>query len=112
MRRLAVLALLLPAAIPGTAGAATVAEEPSGDVYLSGPTVVFRAAPGEVNAVTLTAVQATGVVTIQDPGVPVTPGAGCHAVDPHTVSCGADAMGASPSAAGIELGAGADSARL
>ena len=86
------LAVVLAAALPPPAGAAetslAVASFCPGvcryQDYEEGRRVVFRADPGERNAVRIE--NANGRVS-RDAGAPVRAGAGCEPVDPSTVSC-------------------------
>jgi len=86
LRRLS-LALMLLAAVPATAPAATVSvseREPhkyeNGGAFLS-----FRAAAGERNVVTLE--RDGGELVIRDTGAPLAAGAGCRPVDAHAARC-------------------------
>jgi Ca2+-binding RTX toxin-like protein len=106
MRRLLLIALLALAPASG-AQAATVATTapfcPKG-CFESG-SLVYTAAPGEVNRVTLR--WGRGLV-VEDPGAVITPGAGCSAVDAHAVRCSVG----SPSVTSLDLGDGDDRALL
>jgi hypothetical protein len=51
-------------------------------VSLRGAAVAYRAAPGEVNRVTVT--PRTGAVTVRDAGAPVN---GCTAIGPNEARC-------------------------
>src|SRR3712207_5497201 len=80
------LIVIAPLAAPAPAEAATVSlGEPYSD-YSSGPTVVFAAAAGERNAVSLT-VAGDGSVTVRDTGAPVTARAPCQQVDANAARC-------------------------
>jgi Ca2+-binding RTX toxin-like protein len=85
----------LVAALWGWTGTAHAATVESG-----GGQVLFSAAPGEVNDLTLTVAAST--LTFHDSGAPVTAGSGCTAVDAHTVTC------PSSSEIGVSLNDGAD----
>lgn len=97
MRRLltqsAVLAVVLAAALPPPADAAEASLAAGifcsgvcrNQLYEEGHRVIFRADPGERNAVRVET--ANGLVTVRDAGAPVRAGAGCEPVDPSTVSC-------------------------
>jgi Ca2+-binding RTX toxin-like protein len=50
--------------------------------------VVFTAAPGKANVVTVSAVAGTSDLLVHDEGDTITPGSQCTAVDPNTVRCG------------------------
>jgi RTX calcium-binding nonapeptide repeat (4 copies) len=76
---------------PPGARAATVAVVAPPPAF-STQDVVFTAAPGEQNDVSVGRTddydaRRVAVVTISDAGAVITPGAGCQAVDPHTVAC-------------------------
>src|SRR5918912_2696591 len=92
------VALLLVSARP--AAAATVSLGPPAGDYFSGPSLDYRAAPGEHNQVALS-VAADRSVTVRDVGATVAPGAGCASVDAHTARCST-----LPGVATIESGAG------
>ncbi len=87
MLRALAIWLVVAAATSATAQAATVAvNETAPGRYDPGEShLVFTAADGERNDVTLTRDGATFVV--RDAGAPVTTGAGCAAIDPWTASC-------------------------
>src|SRR3954451_24340441 len=77
MRRIAVLALLLLAALaPAAAHASTAAVEADA--------LRVTAAPGEFNAVSVSA--GPGTLLVADSGAPLAPGPGCSAV-PGGLSC-------------------------
>lgn len=82
------VALLLILAAPAHAGTAAIGEATDCE-YRGGcstySTATFAAAPGEANDVTVTA--SGNDLTISDAGAPVTAGAGCRAVDAHSVAC-------------------------
>ena len=68
------------------AGAATVGTEP-GAYFPIPASLVFRAAAGEQNHVSVVALSSSQY-RIEDPGATVTPATGCSAtVDPHVVIC-------------------------
>lgn len=82
-RPVAALTALVAAALaasPPTAGAATAS--------VVGRTLAYLAAPGETNSVTVT--RRPDVFTITDTGATIAPGAGCTAVTPNQVVCGAE----------------------
>lgn len=118
--RALVLALLLLMAVPTAAGAATVSVAPyvepplpddgygSCGHYMQCPAdmLVFTAAPGEVNQVTITITPEPVVlrlrIVVRDEVVPVQAGAGCERLDDRTAACVAGAVGP------VYLGDGAD----
>jgi hypothetical protein len=111
--RVFVFALLLLLAAPAAAGAATVSVEPyvepplpPGDDgfgscgrYMICPAdmLVFTAAAGEVNEVTITSHEFVGFrstrIVVQELFVPVQAGPGCERLDDRTASCVAGAIG-------------------
>jgi hypothetical protein len=110
--RALVLALLLLVAVPTAAGAATVRVEPyvepplppgddgfgSCSRYMQCPAdmLVFTAAAGEVNQVTITAEIADfrrSRIVVREAVVPVQAGPGCERVDDRTAACVAGAIG-------------------
>ena len=107
------LALVILIALPAVAGAATVRvdayQEPAGiepesscSRYMMCPpaTLVFTAAAGEVNDVTITR---EGILyTVRDSGAPVDAASGCQRVDAQTVTCNAEVVGS------VALGDGDD----
>lgn len=72
--------------------------------YEEGRRVVFRADPGERNAVKIE--NTDGRVTLRDAGAPVRAGAGCQPVDPSAVSCSLGGMSVLESS--VSLGDGDD----
>ena len=52
--------------------------------------ITFTAASGDENDVSMTL--AAGMYTITDAGAPITPGAGCSALDANTVTCASDGV--------------------
>jgi Ca2+-binding RTX toxin-like protein len=107
MRRLLLL-IALGALVPASgAQAATVTTTepfcPKGCFEYG--SLVYTAAPGEVNRVTL---RWSGGLLVEDPGAVITPGAGCRAVDAHTARCSVG----SPSVTSLNLGDGDDHALL
>jgi Ca2+-binding RTX toxin-like protein len=91
---LPLIALCLPLLAAPAAQAGTVAP--------AGTKLAYRAAPGEVNRVTVTAV--TGSVTVRDAGAPVS---GCTAIGPNEARCDGSFRRLS-----MSLGDGADRARV
>jgi hypothetical protein len=118
--RALVLTLLLLVAVPTAAGAATVSVAPyvepplpddgygSCGHYMQCPAdmVVFTAAPGEVNQVTITSTSEPVVhrnrIVVREDFVPVQAGPGCERLDDRTAACVAGAIGP------VYLGDGAD----
>lgn len=83
---LAVLALCaVPAAAPGAT--VNVRETPPSSGDSGSAQLEFTAAPGELNVVTLVADAARIAYVVRDTGAPLTPGAGCSAVDANTATC-------------------------
>jgi hypothetical protein len=103
-RLAALLILVAPLVVAGTASAATVSirtepegqdEDPTGNLF-------YVAAPGEVNRLTVAVAGTTFAVT--DPGAVIGAGPGCHAIDAHRATCTGDGE------AVAELGDGDDTA--
>ena len=88
-RRVLLLVLLAALALAPSARASTVSVLANPDPSYLEARAIYRAAPGERNRVTVTAIESDPdfVVTFRDPGAPVEPGAGCVAKGPHTARC-------------------------
>ena len=80
LARAAVLAALVAAALPAAAGASTAQE-------MGGDQLRYMAAAGETNNATVS--RDGAVYRITDPGAPITPMAGCAAVNANEVTCAA-----------------------
>lgn len=109
MTRRLLLACLLLTATPGVAQAATVRGDtvpPSFPGGAPSSLVTYAAAAGETNDLTWSFPSAH-VVRLHDAGAPVSPQAGCVAVDAHTADCTAALSYASVT---VSLGDGADRA--
>src|SRR4051794_21121040 len=81
--RAAAAALLGMLALAAPASASTVS--------LDGA-LIYTAAPGETNALTMTYVDESEAIAasktiVHDPGATITPGANCESVDAHTATC-------------------------
>src|ERR1700710_2449844 len=87
MRLRFLVSLILCAAAPATASAATVSmrEDPPYKYDSGAAHLTFTANPGERNAVTLARDGAD--VLVRDTGAPLAPGALCAALDANTVRC-------------------------
>ncbi|WP_354697270.1 hypothetical protein DSM112329_02893 [Paraconexibacter sp. AEG42_29] len=72
--------------------------------------VVYAAAPGEANRVTVAAAKTGGTWLFQDDGAPVIPGTGCVTIDEHTAGC--TAANAQAMAVSVFAGDGDDSVRV
>jgi hypothetical protein len=101
---------------PIAADAATVSVRASADVStgIPGTAVAFVAAAGERNHVVVHAAFVSSPWTVTDSGAPLTAGAGCSAVDPHTVHClvPATLIGVEPQFADVQLGDRDDEATI
>jgi hypothetical protein len=85
MRRLLVLIVLAVLGPAAGASAGTLSYSPCDDRYCVTEPAVYRAAARERNDVTY--VQEFTGVTLRDAGAPVTPGAGCVAIDANAARC-------------------------
>jgi hypothetical protein len=84
MRQLIAITAGLALTLPGAASAATVSVSVPVSRYEQ-QRLIFEAAPGESNSVTIT--RAPGGLQVADAGPPLDAGANCRAVDAHTVVC-------------------------
>ncbi|HEX8104009.1 MAG TPA: calcium-binding protein [Solirubrobacteraceae bacterium] len=110
MRLLPIAVATALLAAPAAARAAEVVSEPAQDLGCHKgfceqrpASLTFRAASGEVNAVTLT--QEGSVYTVRDTGAGVAAGQGCTQIDPQTARCENLPAGVSVS---VDLGDGDD----
>ena len=115
MRSILPMTLLLLALSAAPAGAATVRVElidppasPKAGIEASFARVIYDAAPGEVNVVTV-GEDAARAIVVTETGAPLTAGEGCNAQAPGTVVCPV-VRSASPRSrgSGVRLGDGDD----
>ena len=106
MRRLPLL--LLPVlAVPAPAQAGTVSLGEPHNEYFSGPSLVFRAAPGERNDLTVV-VTADRSVTVRDATATLTAGTGCRLLDARTARCASGGRDGAIESGSVALGDGDD----
>lgn len=94
MRRALLLTVLLTLGAPHTAlaGTASIGQVTTDPKYgYTDSVLVFRAAPGEVNRIVVTAASMNNspVFVVRDAGAPITASTGCTAIDVLTVRCAA-----------------------
>ena len=90
------LACLAALALPAAAFGATASVRKNPNPSYQEARAIYRAEPGELNRVTVTAVDPHNsgdfVVTFRDAGAPVKPGAGCVALGPNEARCAAPGL--------------------
>src|SRR4051794_30563055 len=80
----ATAALVLVLAAPAMASSVSIAPPATG---ASAARLVYDAAPGEANVLTVSYSRFGDIATVTDPGATIDPDAGCTAVDAHTATC-------------------------
>jgi hypothetical protein len=84
------LAAALYPASPAAAATVTLRVDPDNENFAG---IVYRAAPGETNRLSITFTEEFTTIRVADPGAPIAPsGAQCHSVDPHIADCTIDGL--------------------